>query len=145
MNDTAVLQGVLTLIGLVITGLFGRYSARASAVATERSAALTAEVALDANETEAAKAVVAGAIALSAGIRAELDAVRSDLQAERQAAREQRDRMLARIRTLEEQHDTDAARIDTLERHNARLQRELDAVKRTARRPPGARTRETDA
>lgn len=137
-------QYLVTLAGLIITGAFGRWSAKASARATERAARLTAEVALDANDTEAAKAVVAGAIALSQGIRTELDAVRGDLDAERTAAREQRTRMLLRITELEEGHQQDALRISRLELENQRLKQTLAEVVRESRRDPGARTREQD-
>lgn len=139
-----MLQGLVTLAGIMLSGAFGRWSAKASGRATERTATLTAEVQTDANETEAAKAVVAGAIALSQGVRQELDAVRRDLEAERAAAREQRTRMLLRITELEEGHHIDASRIDKLERENAQLHRELDVVKRRTARPPGARTRGED-
>lgn len=142
--STEVLQGLVTLAGIVLSGAFGRWSAKASARAQERTAVLTAEVQLDANDTDAAKAVVAGAIALSAGIRQELDAVRRDMDAERTAARTQRERMLARITELEEQHSHDAARISNLELDNNRLKRSLAEVVRESKRSPGARTRGED-
>lgn len=138
------MQGMLTLVGIVASGYLGRLSARSSAQAAVRTAELQAGVQTEANDNAAAEAVVAGAIALSQGIRAELDAVRRDLDAERTASREQRNRMLLRIEQLETQHEVDAVRIDQLERENARQARELDAVKRRTRRPPQTRTRRDD-
>lgn len=156
--DTGTLQAVLTLVGVLASGAVGVWSGRASARAQQHTAEVQAGVQAEANDTEAAKAVVAGAIALSAGVRAELDAVRRDLQAEREAAeaarrtdRETRTRLIQRIEQLEAQHTTDSDRITHLEdelrvtrSENAELREQVESMTRQTR-PRNARTRKDDS
>lgn len=144
MTGASVLQAVATVLGLVATGVVGLLSGRASARAAVATARISAEVAAEQNDSDAAAAVVAGAIALSQGVRNELDAVRRDLDAERTATRELRARMIERIESLEAQHDEDARRISALELDNDRLRRALAEVIRERERDAGTRTRASD-
>lgn len=128
--DGAALQAVVTLAGIIISGLVGLASGKATAKAQQATATISAGVQAEANETKAAEAVVAGAIALSQGVRTELDAVRADLDAERKANREQRTRMLERI--------------EHLEKENQELRQEVAGLTRQTR-PRSTRSRTDDA
>lgn len=157
MDGSVILQTLATLVGIVVSGVVGVASGKASARAQVHTTELTTTVQAEANDNEAAKQVVAGAIALSAGVRAELDAVRRDLAAEREAnaaAREAdratRTRLIARIEQLEQQHVSDSGRITHLEeelqttkRANAELRDQLDGLARQTR-PRGTRSRKDD-
>ena len=128
--STELWQALITLAGVLGAGLLGRWSAAAAARASERGEQARALVAGEANKNQAAEAVIEGAIALSKGVREELDAVRADLNAERERSNAERERSRA--------HRAECtAQI-------RQLQDEVDMLRGERTRPDESRTRATD-
>lgn len=134
------LRDLLTALGVILTGAAAFYTARNNRRASDRTTDLNERT----QKAEEVQEVIAGAMALASGVRAELNAVLENVEKERRMAREREASLVGRIEALEQAKEDLEQELDEVRTENRNLRSEVTRLKAANRRRPNTKTRSTD-